>query len=120
LEEAKPLETRIAELQRKSDRASEVGLAATGLNSEAVQLEKSGDIRAAPANYRAALDLDPAGFGFGLNHAIARCRLGRWQHGVVELREVLRLDPDNAEAAKTLYIAREPGKAQPETVRKRP
>ena len=59
LEEAKPVETRIAELKRQSDRASEVGPAATGLNSEGVQLEKSGGIRAAPAKYRAALDLDP-------------------------------------------------------------
>jgi hypothetical protein len=104
LEEAKPVETRIAELKRQSDRASEVGLAATGLNCEGAQLEKSGGIRAAPTKYRAALDLDPAGFGFGLNAAIALCRLGRWQHGVVELREGLRLDPDNADATIDLCI----------------
>jgi len=29
----------------------------------------------------------------------------RWQEGAEELREVLRLDPNNAEAAKGLYIA---------------
>jgi hypothetical protein len=39
---------------------------------------------------------------------------------VVELREVLRLDPDNADAAKALYIAKEQAKAQPADVRKRP
>jgi len=120
LEEAKPIEVRMAELQHQSDRASEVGLAATGLNSEGVQLEKSGDIRAALAKYRAALDLDPTGFGFRLNYALALCRLGLWQDGVVELREVLRLDPDNADAAKAMYIAREQAKAQPADVRKRP
>jgi len=38
----------------QSDRASEVGLDAIGLNSEGVQLEKSGDMRAALARYRAA------------------------------------------------------------------
>ena len=81
LEEAKPIEARMAELQHQSSRASEVGLAATGLNSEGVQLEKSGDIRAALAKYRAALDLDPTGFGFRLNYALALCRLGRWQDG---------------------------------------
>jgi hypothetical protein len=32
----------------------------------------------------------------------------------------LRLDPDNADAAKALYIAREQAKAQPGDVRKRP
>lgn len=44
----------------------------------------------------------------------------RWREGVVELREVLRLDPDNADAAKALYIAREQTNAEPQEVRKRP
>ena len=57
------------------------------------------------AKYRAALDLDPAGYGFRLNYALALCRLDRWQNGIAELREVLRVDPDNADAAKALYIA---------------
>jgi tetratricopeptide (TPR) repeat protein len=117
LEEAKPFEERMAELQNQSDRASNVGLAASGLNSEGIQLEKSGDIRAALAKYRAALDLDPTGFGFRLNYALALCRLGRWQDGVVELREVLRLDPDNADAAKALYIANEEADSQSRHVR---
>jgi tetratricopeptide (TPR) repeat protein len=120
LEEAKPIEKRMAELQHQSDRASEVGLAASDLNSEGIQLDKSGDTRAALAKYRAALDLDPTGFGFRLNYALALCRLGRWQDGIVELREVLRLDPDNADAAKALYIAVDKAKPQSGDVRKRP
>ena len=78
-------------LQQQGDRASEVGFAASGLNKEGIRLEKSGDIRAALAKYRAALDLDPTGSGFRLNYALALCRLARWQDGVVELREVLRV-----------------------------
>lgn len=105
VEEAKAIEKRMAALQQQTDRASEVGLAASGLNSEGIQLEKSGDLRGALAKYRAALDLDPTGYGFRLNFALALCRLGRWQDGVVELREVLRVDPDNADAAKALYVA---------------
>lgn len=120
LEEAKPIEERMAELQHQSDRASEVGFAASGLNSEGIQLERSGDIRAALAKYRGALDLDPTGFGFRLNYALALCRLGRWQDGIVELREVLRLDPDNADAAKALYIAADKAKPQSGDARKRP
>jgi tetratricopeptide (TPR) repeat protein len=77
------------------------------------------EFQAALAKYRAALDLDPTGFGFRLNYALALCRLGRWQDGVVELREVLRLDPDNADA-KALYIAREQAIAKTGNVRKRP
>jgi tetratricopeptide (TPR) repeat protein len=77
------------------------------LNDEGIELEKSGDIWAALAKYRAALDLDPTGFGFELNYGLALCRIGRWEEGTTELREVLRLDPDNAVAAKALYIADE-------------
>jgi tetratricopeptide (TPR) repeat protein len=119
-EEARPIEKRMAELQHQSDRASEVGFAASALNGEGIQLEKSGDIRAALAKYRAALDLDPTGFGFRLNYALALCRLGRWQDGIVELREVLRLDPNNADAAKALYIAVDKAKPRSGDVRNRP
>ncbi len=119
-EEARPIERCMAELQQQSDRASEVGFAASALNSEGIQVERSGDIRAALAKYRAALDLDPTGFGFRLNYALALCRLGRWQDGIVELREVLRLDPDNADAAKALYIAVDQATPQSGEVRKRP
>jgi tetratricopeptide (TPR) repeat protein len=119
-EDTKPIEKRLAELQQQSDRASEVGFAASDLNSEGIQLERSGDIRAALAKYRAALDLDPTGFGFRLNYALALCRLGRWHDGIVELREVLRLDPDNADAAKALYVAADKTRAQPGDVRKHP
>lgn len=105
VEKAKAIDKRIAELQQQSDRASEVGFAASGLNSEGIQLEKSGDVRGALAKYRAALDLDPTGYGFRLNYALALCRLGRWRDGIVELREVLRVDPDNSDAMKAFYIA---------------
>lgn len=105
VEEAKGIENRIADLRQQDDRASEVGLAASALNNEGIQLEKSGDVRGALAKYRAALDLDPTGYGFRLNYALALCRLGRWQDGTTELRQVLRVDPDNADAAKALYVA---------------
>jgi len=105
VEEAKAVEKRLAIFDQQNNRASKVGLVASGLNSEGIQLEKLGDVRGALAKYRAALDLDPTGYGFRLNYALALCRLGRWRDGVVELREVLRVDPDNADAAKALYVA---------------
>ena len=107
LGEAEPIERKIAELRERTDRASSVALAASRLNDEGIELEKSGDTWAALAKYRAALDLDPTGFGFELNYGLALCRIGRWRDGATELREVLRLDPDNAVAAKALYIANE-------------
>ena len=105
VEQAKAIEKRIASLQQQNNRASEVGFTASALNNEGIQLEKSGNVRGALAKYRAALDLDPTGYGFRLNYALALCRLGRWQDGITELREVLRVDPDNADAAKALYVA---------------
>lgn len=113
LEEAHPIEKQLAESRERTDRASTFAVAASRLNSEGIELEKSGDIRGALAKYRAALDLNPTGFGFELNYGLALCRLGRWQDGVVELQEVLRLDPDNADAAKALYIAMDRAKGQP-------
>lgn len=120
LEEAKPLETQLAELRAKSDRASTVALAASRLNDEGIAMEKAGDVRAALAKYRAALDLDPTGTGFQLNYGLALCRLGRWDDGIAELREVLRLDPDNQEAAKAIYIAIDRAKVQHRDTRNRP
>lgn len=111
VEEAKAIEKRIAVFQQQNDRASEVSFAASALNNDGIQLEKSGDVRGALAKYRAALDLDPTGYGFRLNYGLALCRLGRWQDGIAELREVLRVDPDNANAAKALYIALDQTKA---------
>jgi tetratricopeptide (TPR) repeat protein len=120
LEEAKPIEKQILESRERTDRASTVALMASRLNSEGIELEKSADIRGALAKYRAALDLDPTGFGFELNYGLALCRLGRWQDGVVALQEVLRLDPDNADATKALYIAMDRAKGQPGAPHKLP
>jgi tetratricopeptide (TPR) repeat protein len=120
LEEARPIQKQLAESREKTDRASTVAVAASRLNTEGIELEKSGDIRGALAKYRAALDLDPTGFGFELNYGLALCRLGHWKEGVVELREVLRLDPDNADAAKALYIAMGQIGIQPGDIGKRP
>ena len=114
VDDAKAIENRIAALRQQDDRASEVGFAASALNNEGIQLEKSGDVRGALAKYRGALDLDPTGYGFRLNYALALCRLGRWQDGSTELREVLRVDPDNADAAKALYLAVDRARADSE------
>ena len=52
-----------------------------------------------------------------MDAALALRRLGRWQDGVMELREVLRRNPNNADTAKALLIASEQTKAQPIKVR---
>jgi tetratricopeptide (TPR) repeat protein len=118
LEEAETIEKQLAEMRTRSDRASTVAFAASRLNDEGISLEKSGDVRAALAKYRAALDMDPTGSGFQLNYGLALCRLGYWDDAIVELREVLRLDQDNPAAAKALYIAMDQAKAKQGSTRK--
>jgi Flp pilus assembly protein TadD len=105
IEEARKVEARMAQLLLQSRQASETTRQSARLNNEGVQLEKSGNVRAALAKYEAALELDPEHNGFRLNLGLALCRLGRWDEGIVQIREVVRRDPNNAKAVKALYIA---------------
>jgi len=106
-DEAKHVEAKIAELLRQRSLASKTAIQAAKLNNEGVEMEKTGNLRAALEKYRAALELDPEHGGFRLNLGLALCRLGRWDEGIAEIREVVRRYPDNAEATKALYIALE-------------
>ena len=75
LEEAEAVNRKVIELERQSVNATQVSLTAAGLNDEGLRLENSGDLQAAMAKYKAALDLDPTGYGFRLNYGLALCRL---------------------------------------------
>lgn len=107
LEEAKEVEKRVIEMQHFSTEAGKVLFTASGLNEEGLTLEHKGDLHGALEKYHKAVDLDPTGYGFRLNYALALCRLRRWQEGIAQLQEVLKEDPDNADAARALFIARE-------------
>lgn len=106
-QEAKRVDEKVIELQRLNTQAGDVLFAASGANEEGLKLERDGDLPDALEKYRKAVDLDPTGYGFRLNYALALCRLGRWQNGIVQLHEVLKEDPDNVDAAKALFIAQE-------------
>jgi tetratricopeptide (TPR) repeat protein len=107
IQEAKQLEEKVIDMQRLSTKSGEVLFTASGLNQEGLELEHKGDLLGALDKYRSAVDLDPAGYGFRLNYALALCRMGRWQEGITQLQEVLKQDPDNSDAAKALFIAQE-------------
>ncbi len=104
-DEAKRVDDKLSKLLQTSNKVAATGQVIGDLNDAGRTLEKSGDIQGAIGKYQAALDLDPTDIGLRLNYGLALCRLGRWQEGAAELREVLRLDPNNADAAKALYIA---------------
>jgi len=83
VEEARAIEVQISALKQRNSRASEVGFAASGLNREGTQLEKSGDVRGALVKYRTALDLVPTGYGFRLNYALALSGSGDGEMGLL-------------------------------------
>ena len=105
MNEAKGVADKLSKIVQTRNEVAATGLAIGELNDAGMRLEKSGDIQAALEKYRAGLDLDPSDIVVRLNYGLALCRLARWQEGAEELREVLRLDPNNATAAKGLYIA---------------
>jgi Flp pilus assembly protein TadD len=105
--EAKRVEDRLSKLIQTRDKVAATGQIIGDLNDAGMALEKAGDIRGAMEKYRAALELDPSDVVLRLNYGLALCRLGRWKEGAAELQEVLRLDPNNAKAAKGLYMARD-------------
>lgn len=115
VEEARKVEARMKQLLLQRSKASATSIEAAKLNNQGVDLEKTGDVLAALGKYQEALELDPEHGGFRLNLGLALCRLGRWDEGIAHMREVVRRDPDNAEAAKALYSALEqqPKKAAP-------
>jgi tetratricopeptide (TPR) repeat protein len=105
--DSKRVERKVIEIQRLNNQANDVLFKASAINEEGLRLEHSGDLVGALGKYHRAVDLDPTGYGFRLNYALALCRLGRWQEGIPQLQEVLRQDPDNGDAAKALMIAQE-------------
>ncbi len=106
-EEAKAVEQKLKQILQSADELRHGTLEATRLNNEGVELEKAGNLVAALEKYRGALDLDPLHAGYRRNLGLGLCRLGQWEQGIAELREVLRQNPDDVEATKALYIALE-------------
>lgn len=104
-EEADQVHARLKEVIRRDDRGRENVLMATELNNEAVELQKSGRLSAALEKYREALELYPLHPGFRRNLGLLLCRLERWDEGIAELEEAARLDPEDEETTRALYIA---------------
>ena len=106
-DESKGVDKKLSEILRSSAKATQNALLATTLGNAGVELEKSGNVTGAIEKYTAALELDPLRSGFRQNLGLALCRLGRWDEGIEELREAIRIHPDNQEATRALYIALE-------------
>jgi tetratricopeptide (TPR) repeat protein len=104
-EEAEAVKGKLHDLLRRQDQADQNAVAGIQLNNQGAALEKAGNLREALEKYRTALEHYPEHAGIRLNFAVALLRLGQWQQGIAELREVVRRDPNNLAAKKALEEA---------------
>jgi len=101
-EEAETVKGELTDLLRRQDQADQNAVAGIELNNQGAALEKAGNMPEALEKYSAALEHYPDHVGIRLNYAIALLRLGQWQQGIAELREVVRRDPANISAKRAL------------------
>ena len=106
-DESKVVDKKLSEILQSSTKATQNAMLVTTLGNAGVELEELGDVSGAIEKYTAALELDPLHSVFRQNLGLALCRLGRWDEGIEELREAIRIHPDNQEATRALYIALE-------------
>lgn len=99
----KELEDLLASNRAESDSEAK----ATVLNNTGIELEKKGDFAAALDHYDQAAKTDVANVVFQRNAALLLCRMGRIQEAIRRLRDILSLDPDDAETLQILAVARE-------------
>ena len=102
-DDAKVCQQQLSEIIEGQLKAAD--LSAGELNNAGVRLEQAGEFNGALVKYREAVGLDPLNPVFKRNLALVLCRLGRWEEAVVELKEVLEIDPADAKATKALYMA---------------
>lgn len=118
IKEAQEVRTQMENQLQASRISSENAILISSLNAEGMELEKNGDFKGAATKYRMALDLDPTAAGIRLNYGLSLCRQHQWLAGIAEIKEVLRLDPDNGAATRALYIAEEQAQADSQSANK--
>jgi tetratricopeptide (TPR) repeat protein len=102
----------LRQLVHQDDQANLHSMEAKRNDDEGVALEQQGDLSGALEKYRTASELVPDQDGYRLNFALALCRLNRWDEGIAEIREIVRRDPNNADAQRALFIAEDKAKSR--------
>ncbi len=77
------------------------------LNSQGIALEKKGDFAAALDDYDQAAKIDVTNIIFQRNAALLLCKMDRAEEAIPRLRDILSLDPDDAETLEILAVAHE-------------
>jgi tetratricopeptide (TPR) repeat protein len=80
---------------------------ASPLNNAGVELEKRGDLQGALNDFDRAAREDATNLIFQRNAALVLCKLGRAEEAIRRLRDILDLDPDDAQTLQILAVAKE-------------
>lgn len=80
---------------------------ATVLNHAGIEMEKKGDLAGALNDYDQAAKIDVTNIIFQRNAALLLCKMGRASEAIPRLRDILSLDPDDAETLQILAVANE-------------
>jgi len=80
---------------------------AAPLNSAGLELEKQGDLTGALTKFDQAAAEDATNLIFNRNAALILCKRGKTQEAIRRLRDILDLDPDDAQTLQILSVAKE-------------
>ncbi|MEO8657575.1 MAG: tetratricopeptide repeat protein [Bryobacteraceae bacterium] len=113
IQKAEAAKKRLAEVLLKRATDDQKLVEAVATNNAGAGLEKKGDLPAAVAKYRTALELNPNHIGIRTNLAVALLKLGQWDEGLAQLKEALRRNPTDATLSKALDDALQQYQARP-------
>jgi tetratricopeptide (TPR) repeat protein len=80
---------------------------AVPLNNAGLELEKQGDLAGALGQFDQAASEDATNLIFRRNAALILCKLGKTEEAIRRLRDILDLDPDDAQTLQILSVAKE-------------
>jgi tetratricopeptide (TPR) repeat protein len=80
---------------------------ASALNNAGLELERQGDLAGALNQFDQAAAEDATNLIFQRNAALILCKLGRTEEAMRRLRDILELDPDDAQTLQILAVAKE-------------
>lgn len=99
----KDLQELIASNKAASDSEAKAG----ALNGTGIALEKKGDLGGALDAFDQAAKADVTNVVFQRNAALLLCKLGRPEEAIRRLRDILSIDPDDAETLQIMAVAKE-------------
>jgi len=80
---------------------------ASALNNAGLELEKQGNLAGALGQFDQAAAADATNLIFQRNAALILCKLGKTEEAMRRLRDILDLDPDDAQTLQILSVAKE-------------